>query len=172
MDDTAPPLAPLDASEGHRDPHGVGEWLSINAAARKLGVTATAVRNRLKRGTLQWKPNGNFGKLVFVPLAMQKPVPLTPEETVPLTVTLTILQDHIETLKTALSNAEGELKLLRPEHERAERLAVEAATVPGLKVTIAALRALLETQHVRAAEAQAERERLLGRSWWRRLVNA
>ena len=83
MDDTAPPLASLDASEGHRDPHCDGEWLSINAAARQLGVTATAVRNRLKRGTLQWKPNGNFGKLVFVPLAMQKPVTLPPRKPCP-----------------------------------------------------------------------------------------
>ena len=106
MDDTAPPLAPLDAPNGEGDvalsgyPHGDdGEWLSINAAARRLGVTATAIRNRIKRGTLQARPNGNFGKLVRVPSAMvpvtvtlnpREPVgvtvPLTPEGSVPLTV--------------------------------------------------------------------------------------
>ena len=73
MDDIAPPLAPLapfDAhhgegnrhlqGEGNRDPHGdADEWLSINAAARRLGVTATAIRNRIKRGTLETRPNGN-----------------------------------------------------------------------------------------------------------------
>jgi hypothetical protein len=133
MDDTAPPLAPLDAPNGEADvalsgyPHGDdGEWLSINAAARRLGVTATAIRNRIKRGTLQARPNGNFGKLVRVPPAMlpvtvtlipREPVgvtvPLTPEGSVPLTVTLTALRDHIETLKTALARAEGELEGLR-----------------------------------------------------------
>ena len=44
------------------------EWCTINAAARRLGVTATAIRNRIKRGTLETRPNGNFGRLVRVPL--------------------------------------------------------------------------------------------------------
>ena len=92
MDDIAPPLAPLDApqGEGNRDPHGDdGEWLSINAAARRLGVTATAIRNRIKRGTLEARPNGNFGKLVRVPLTVPETVIPTPEQPVRVTVTLT-----------------------------------------------------------------------------------
>ena len=56
--------------------------------------------------------------------------------------------------------------------ERAERLAIEAATVPGLKATVAALRVMLETEQGRLAEARAERDRLRDRPWWRRLVNA
>ena len=205
MDDT--PTASLD-----------DEWLSVNAAARRLGVTPTAIRNRIKRGTLEVR-NGNFGKLVRLPLtvlttvtlapeeSMTETVILTPEERVSLNVTLTVLRDHIAWLKDSLAKAEGELegsrgraaqlagleaqgealhkaaKLLRAQadelrvdrdhwRERARRLAVEAATVPERKVTIAALRALLETEHGKVAEAQAERERSLGRSWWRRLVNA
>jgi hypothetical protein len=57
------------------------EWCSINEAARRLGVTPTAIRNRIKRGTLEHRPNGNVGKLVRVPstatLTVPKPVPLT-----------------------------------------------------------------------------------------------
>src|SRR3954465_6681894 len=95
------------------------DWCSVSEAARRLGVTPTAIRNRIKRGTLSTRPNGNFGKLVKVPHTMTLTVPLTPGEpedhgdphppgtvtltpeepvtdTVPLTVTLTILTAHIE----------------------------------------------------------------------------
>lgn len=193
MDDIAPPLAPLapfDAhhgegnrhlqGEGNRDPHGdADEWLSINAAARRLGVTATAIRNRIKRGTLETRPNGNFGKLVRVPLSMAKPVTLTPEQpvtgtvtltpeaSVPLTVTLTVLADHVTSLKAALAKAEAELELLRPERERADQLEFEAAAIPGLQDTIEALRAALEAEQGRSTEIRADRDRLLNRSWWR-----
>jgi hypothetical protein len=92
MDDASPPpIASIDE-----------DWLTIHAAARRLGVTPTAIRNRIKRGTLQTRPNGNFGRLVRVPLRLVRvpptvpgTVPLTPEEpvteTVPLTVTLTVM---------------------------------------------------------------------------------
>jgi hypothetical protein len=65
------------------------EWCSINEAARRLGVTPTAIRNRIKRGTLEHRPNGNVGKLVRVPstatLTVPKPVPLTVNPPVPFT---------------------------------------------------------------------------------------
>jgi hypothetical protein len=204
MDDT--PTASLD-----------DEWLSVNAAARQLGVTPTAIRNRIKRGTLEVR-NGNFGKLVRVPLtvpttatlapeeSVRETVTLTPAERVSLNVTLTVLRDHIAWLKDSLAKAEGELegsrgraaqlvgleaegvalhkaaKLLRAQtgelrvdrdhwRERAERLAIETATVPGLKAMVAALRVMLETEQVRLAEARAERDRLRDRPWWQRLVN-
>ena len=92
----------------------------------------------------------------------------------PLTVTLTVLADHITSLKAALAKAEGEIELLRPERERADRLEVEAAVIPGLqeanealKETIEALKAALETEQSRSAEIRAERDRLLNRPWWR-----
>ena len=40
------------------------DWCSVNEAARRLGVTATAIRNRIKRGTArhaaqrQLRPSG------------------------------------------------------------------------------------------------------------------
>jgi hypothetical protein len=89
MDAATPPTEPIDE-----------DWCSINEAARRLGVTPTAIRNRIKRGTLPTRPNGNFGKLVKVPHMVTLTVPLTPgeleghgaphlPETVPGTVTLT-----------------------------------------------------------------------------------
>ena len=181
MNDETAPIAPLKdppSEDNGYPPEGAGEWLSVNGAARRLGVTATAIRNRIKRGTLRARPNGNFGKLVWVPVTLAKPVTLTPEERVPLTpepstpltVTLTILADHVTTLKAALAKAEAELEQLRPERERADQLEFEAAVIPGLQDTIEALRAALESEQGRAAEVRAERDRLLNRSWWQRLV--
>jgi hypothetical protein len=43
-----------------------GEWLTIPAAARRLGVSPRAIRGRITRGTIEWKPAGNAGKLVLV----------------------------------------------------------------------------------------------------------
>src|SRR3954449_4027213 len=112
MHDEPPPDTSLD-----------DEWCTVNEAARRLGVTATAIRNRVKRGTLETRPNGNFGRLVrvpltvtlipeepvpgTVPLTVAEPVTLTVEERVPLTVTLTVLTDHVETLKGMLAKAEA-----------------------------------------------------------------
>jgi hypothetical protein len=45
---------------------GGGEWLTVAAAARRLGISPRSVRGRIARGTLQWKPAGNSGKLVLV----------------------------------------------------------------------------------------------------------
>jgi hypothetical protein len=78
-------------------------------------VTATAIRNRIKRGTLEMRPNGNFGRLVRVPrtvtLTSEEPVPgtvpLTVDERGILTVTLTVLADHVEALKGMLTKAEA-----------------------------------------------------------------
>src|SRR3712207_4707923 len=65
-------------------------WCSINEAARRLGVTPTAIRNRIKRRTLKVRPNGNFGRLVYVPrpvpVTVPEPVTLTPSEPVTDTV--------------------------------------------------------------------------------------
>src|SRR4051794_32688410 len=73
------------------------DWCSINEAARRLSVTPTAIRNRIKRGTLKTKPNGNHGRLVRVPLLVTPtvtlPVSLTGSDTVPGTVIRTVSYD-------------------------------------------------------------------------------
>jgi len=168
------------------------DWCTVNEAARRLCVTATAIRNRIKRGTLETRPNGNFGRLVRVPrtvtLTPKEPVPgtvpLTSEEQVPLTVTLTVLTDHVATLRNIV--AKGEAALDR-ERERAARLEQDLATVradrdalqadagaaPGLRTALDALKGALEGERDRARDLRAERDRLLRkleeqtrRSWW------
>jgi hypothetical protein len=58
-----------DAPGAPGGPPAGGDWLTIAAAARRLGINPRSVRGRIARGTLVWKPNGNAGKLVLVPPA-------------------------------------------------------------------------------------------------------
>jgi hypothetical protein len=39
----------------------------MGEAARRLGISERAVRNRMRRGTLEWRPRGNRGREVLVP---------------------------------------------------------------------------------------------------------
>jgi hypothetical protein len=48
------------------DSPGAGEWLSVNAAAKRLGITPKAVRNRIAREAIPWRPAGNQGRQVLV----------------------------------------------------------------------------------------------------------
>ena len=135
------------------------DWCSINEAARRLHVTPTAIRNRIKRGTLETKPNGNHGRLVRVPL----PVTLTPDEpvtptmpgtvpeAVPLTVmeTVSVLSRHIERLEAQLDEA---LKRAAEQDE----IAVERE---ALAARLDALKTVLEIEKQRTDEWKAVADR-------------
>jgi hypothetical protein len=43
-----------------------GQWVTVAEAARQLGISPRAIRGRIKRGTIEWKPVGNTGRLVLV----------------------------------------------------------------------------------------------------------
>ena len=43
-----------------------GEWLTVAAAARRLGISPRAIRGRIRRGTIEWRPLGNTGREVLV----------------------------------------------------------------------------------------------------------
>src|SRR4051794_39216796 len=61
----------LPGRRGHMDdepPRGEsGEWVSVREAARRLGVTPKAVRDRIKHGSLEARPKGNLGREVLLP---------------------------------------------------------------------------------------------------------
>jgi hypothetical protein len=143
------------------------DWCSINEAARRLKVTPTAIRNRIKRGTLKTKPNGNYGRLVRVPL----PVSLTGSDTVSGTITpsvsdtvpLTIPDPLVPELRAQISLLEMRLKTTQDE------LVAMAQKVGATETELAALRArAMEIRVDRDAwRQQAER---LARPWWRRLA--
>jgi hypothetical protein len=146
------------------------DWCSINEAARRLRVTPTAIRNRIKRGTLQTKPNGNHGRLVRVPLPVSLPVTVTVPDTVtgrvmgtvPDTVTLTV-DPLVPELRSQIGHLENRLKATQDE------LVGMAQKVGAAETELVALRS--RTMELRAERdawrQQAERR---ARPWWRRLA--
>jgi hypothetical protein len=151
------------------------DWCSINEAARRLKVTPTAIRNRIKRGTLKTKPNGNYGRLVRVPLPVIPTVTLpvsptgsstvtgTMTPTVPEPVPLTIPDPLVPELRDRIGQLETQLKTTQDE------LLEMAQKVGATETELAALRArAMEIREDRDAwKQQAER---LARPWWRRLA--
>jgi len=167
--------------------------LSYGELAARLGITVASARRLVHRR--RWtKTKGNDGlAVVQVPVEFLDGRPSSPNGTqhdshqdspdaspgdgvAELLARLTAAHAELIEMARRLGAAEGEVERLRGdlaiERERAERLAGEAAGASGLKATLAAVRVALETEQGWLAEIRAERDRLLGRSWWRRLVNA
>ena len=74
---------------------------------------------------------------------------------------LAVAQAELVELSRRLGVAEGELEILRPERERAARLAVEAATVPVLREALSELKAEREHWQLLATDRMQRRRR-----WW------
>lgn len=140
------------------------EWCSINEAARRLSVTPTAIRNRIKRGTLEHQPNGNIGKLVRVPLPIRPAVTESASSAVPLTITPTVPEPlgGIVTL-----GVEGTIKALEAHVQTMrelldERNAAHAAEVARLINERAQLQDELQEARADADHAKADQVRMAG----------
>ena len=90
------------------------EWCIVAEAARRLRVTPAAIRHRIKRRTLEVRPNGNVGHLVRVP----RPVPGTDVETLPSTMPETVSVSDLNR-KTARPDRELQARLASVDAERA-----------------------------------------------------
>src|SRR3982750_2758426 len=108
------------------------EWCGTQEAARRLGVTPAAVRNRIKRRTIDTKPNGNIGRLVRVPCTVPStnPAPLPSTDPAPVPGPGA---DLIAELRDRIAELQAERTSLRQEmaQERAaaaqERAAMQEA---------------------------------------------
>lgn len=127
------------------------DWCSVAEAARRLNVTPTAIRNRIKRRTLEAKRNGNLGWLVRVPKPL--PPPVTPTVSTPLPEPVTHGDERVIEAKDAYIK-----DLQRLLTEAREDALWERSRADGL-----------QAQH---QTDQAEILRLreeLRRPWWRRI---
>src|SRR3982751_1182712 len=122
------------------------EWCGTQEAARRLGVTPAAVRNRIKRRTIEVKPNGNIGRLVrvprtTVPSADPEPVPSTNPEPVPSAVA-----DLITELRDRVAELQAERAIMRQEmaQERAAAAQERTAAQEAVTAQVAALAAVIE----------------------------
>jgi hypothetical protein len=111
-------------------PEDGGRWVPIREAARLLGRDPKAIRARIERGTLRWRPAGNHGREVYVTPDMETPAedvpgelprdaPGEPAETVSLMVQAARLEEE---RLAAAATRESDLRALADElRARAER---------------------------------------------------
>jgi polyhydroxyalkanoate synthesis regulator phasin len=159
-------------------------WCSVAEAARRLTVTPTAIRNRIKRGTLRTKPNGNLGHLVFVP--RPEPVSLTVDETgadtvpgtVPIDTLVAELRGRLTELQARIASAEVERVAVQRElaQERAQAAEERARLQSALVDTSQRFAGLSEARDAdlgrhrhEVDELRREIRALRERPWWRRV---
>jgi hypothetical protein len=170
----------MDNAQGDIAPDG-GEWISLGEAARRLGVTRSAVYGRIERRTLTTRPKGNRGLEVL--WSPPKHHPSSKGD-----VTMTVMDDAadvthdgkgdiaalLDNLRERLARAEGEATQLRQQvtdlqserdriveqraqaRERAAKAEGEANT---LRDALFDLSTRLDRAEVR-----------LAMPWWRRLL--
>jgi hypothetical protein len=104
----------------------------MSEAARRLGISERAVRNRMRRGTLEWRPRGNRGREVLVPSGSGAAPDADPdpeqEDTIDLLVLTGRLQKRLKAsevlqdlFRKRAEAAEGEVSRLRAELAEARR---------------------------------------------------
>ena len=143
------------AEEQSGDGPGDGPWLTVAAAARQLGISPRAVRGRIRRGTIEWKPQGNTGRLVRVPEGDVSP------------------DDPGDGPEDEFDELREQVAGLREKLARAEAGLDAAATVAEARISAARA----ETKAVRELADRLTHELLAARleladarrPWWRRL---
>jgi hypothetical protein len=161
-----------------------GEWLTYTEAARRLGTTPDAIRQRVKRGQMQGS-RGNDGRpRVWVDAHPDGQAtepspdksPNSPNRTESdLSGQIKALEDHIETLKGLVI---AEVERTQAARDEAQEARAEADNAKADQVRMARdvanmfdeLRALADRQaelHADRARLQAELEQAR-RRWWHR----
>jgi hypothetical protein len=136
-----------------------GAWVSIAEAARRLGVSPCAVRLRIDRQRIRWRPVGNHGREVWLAVAGDDDPAGDPGESpgVPGTE-VPLLRARVEELLERAARAEGERDAVR-------------AVAAVLREALAR-----EADHARQERARADRlEAALAearRPWLARLLEA
>lgn len=171
------------------------DWCTVAEAARRLGVTPTAIRGRIARRTLRTRPNGNHqGHLVLVPrppAAAQHGAGKgeghgveTPDEngsaTVPdaldhvMDVLVAELRGRLTELQARATAAEAERSAIA-QQAAVERVqaADERARLQGvLTAALAGRDADLDRHRREVEELQRELRDLRSRPWWQRIWSA
>ena len=114
-----------------------GEWLSVSAAAKRLGVTRQTLQNRIKRGTIEHRRNNRGDPMILVAAvsdaagaaswSVQKPIvaPATAAATVHLQgnkgatemVSLSVLRDTVDRIQATHNEA---LAVAARNHKRSD----------------------------------------------------
>jgi excisionase family DNA binding protein len=160
------------------------EWLTVGEAARALGVSDEAVRQKAKRRTLR-SMKGNDGRLrvlIDTSPTQDQPTDNRPKANQGSTGEINALQEHVQTLREQLDQQRADHVT---ERDRL-KLEIDRATVDAERIRRELdrerdhgrdLAGRLDTAHqVHSDEAARLRQEIaalrteLARSWWRRLI--
>jgi hypothetical protein len=150
------------------------EWCGTQEAARRLGVTPAAVRNRIKRRTIEVRPDGNIGRQVRVPRTVPSTDPVPDPEPVPGPVAALIAE-----LRDRIAELQAERASLRQEmaQERAAAAQERVALQEAVSAQVKALADLAEELRQDRDEWRRRPPALVTvpsvaprRPWWRRLA--
>jgi hypothetical protein len=137
---------------------GPGNWVTIADAARRLGVTPKAIRNRLERGTLEWRPAGNRGREVLIRPGMEPgdgigDQPRDDPGDGPETVSLMVQVARLEERQAAIEmRAKAEVEALRGQIE--VEIAARNAVIEQVREALAVERARGDRLEAALAEAR------------------
>jgi hypothetical protein len=92
-------------------PGGTGEWCSVAEAARRIGVSEKAVRERIKHASIEWRPRGNSGREVLVTPDMERDE--LSREAPGISPEVVALRVEVARLEERLTSREREGELLR-----------------------------------------------------------
>lgn len=159
-----------------------GAWVTVAEAARRLRVTPRAIRGRLDRGTIPWKPEGNDGRLVWVP-SRDVPVPHPGTSPSPIPGTASLHPRDSILLEPApapaadgalVAELRARLQALEVEREAmieaGDRLVDELGEARERAARAEGRAETLERALADLAGRLDRTEALLARPWWRRLL--
>jgi predicted RNase H-like nuclease (RuvC/YqgF family) len=136
----------------------------VAEAARRIGITEKAVRERIKHGSIEWRPKGNSGREVMVTPEIEgdepsREAPGIGPEVMALRVDVARLEER---LASAEVRAKAEMEALRA--QLATEVAARNAVIEELKAGLDHERARSEALAAELAEAR--------KGWLERLLEA
>ncbi len=156
----------------------VGDRVTIQEAARRLGVKDDAIRKRIQRGTLDYEKDPDGRVYVFLGAAQSASQDNNRHSTgtVSQDILLNTLQDQIQYLRNIIEARDRELESRTEELRRKDTIIMsltqrlpELASASSPEETH---NGLLHSPGKIADEKTSEDQLILKRSWWRRLIGS
>jgi predicted ArsR family transcriptional regulator len=149
------------------------QWITVQEAARRLGVKEDAIRKRMQRGTLQHEKDPKDGRVYVYLDATQdgsRDTTQDASEDASYDALVDTLRDHVSYLKAVIQTRDRELEARTEELRRKDHIiAALTERIPELEAPESAARASHTGEPRSTTEEQQEPTSRPERSWWRRM---
>ena len=146
-------------------------WITVQEAARRLGVKEDAIRKRMQRGTLKHEKDPTDGRVYVFLDTTQDGSQDTAQDTsedASYDALVETLRDHVSYLKAVIQTRDHELEARTEELRRKDHIiAALTERIPELEAPESAAHAPDTAEPQSATEEQ--QEPTSPRSWWRRV---